>query len=83
MNCLGDGNKYIVVSADSGLTYAKDIRQFISYYLSKRCSESTSYTYENIKHEYSVFTDENEMISRFLDHFHCSIDLQNVFWIFY
>ena len=82
MSWLGDGNKYIVVSADSGLTYAEDIRQFISYHLSKSISDSTSHTYENIKYAYNVFTDENEMISQFLDRFHCGIGFQNIFWIF-
>lgn len=79
---LGDGNKYIVVSADSSLADAENIRQFVSCYLSKRCLDSTSFTYENIKNGYNAFDDENEMLARFLDYFDGGIGFQNIFWIF-
>lgn len=79
---MGDGNKYIVVSADASLADAECIRQFISSYLSKRCLDSTSYTYENIKYRYNAFNEEEEMLSQFLNHFNCGIGFQNIFWIF-
>lgn len=79
---LGDGNKYIVVSADASLADAECIRQFISAYLSKRCLDSTAYTYENIKYGYSTFNDEKEMLSQFLNHFNSGMGLRNIFWIF-
>ena len=35
MSWVGDANKYVVVSADSSVADAEDVRQFISCHLSK------------------------------------------------
>ena len=50
MSWVGNANKYVVVSADSSVADAEDVRQFISCHLSKMCSDSTCYTYENIRY---------------------------------
>lgn len=82
MSWVGDANKYVVVSADSSVADAEDVRQFISCHLSKMCSDSTCYTYENIRYVYDAFPDEEEKISQFLSFIDCGIGLQNVFWMF-
>ena len=79
---MSSANKYIVVSADSSVADAEDVRQFISRHLSKMCSDSTCYTYENIRCIYDAFPNEEEKISQFLSFIDCGIGLQNVFWIF-
>lgn len=82
MSWVGNANKYVVVSADSSVADAEDVRQFISCHLSKMCSDSTCYTYENIRYVYDAFPDEEEKISQFLSFIDCGIGLQNVFWMF-
>ena len=82
MSWVSNANKYVVVSADSSVADAEDVRQFISCYLSKMCSDSTCYTYENIRCAYDAFPDEEEKISQFLSFIDCGIGLQNVFWMF-
>lgn len=79
MSWVGNANKYVVVSADSSVADAEDVRQFISCHLSKMCSD---YTYENIRYVYDAFPDEEEKISQFLSFIDCGIGLQNVFWMF-
>lgn len=79
---MSDANKYVVISADSGATDSENVRQFISWYLSKKCSDSACYTYENIRHVYDAFADEEEKISQFFSHIDCGVGLQNIFWMF-
>ena len=57
MSWVGNANKYVVVSADSSVADAEDVRQFISCHLSKMCSDSTCYTYENIRYVYTRTSD--------------------------
>lgn len=79
---MSNSNKYIVVSADSSVADAEDVRRFILCHLSKKISNSTCNTYEDIRCVYDAFPHEEETISQFLSFIDCGISLQNVFWLF-
>lgn len=82
VNWVSNTNKYVVVTADSDVAYAKNVSQFIHNYLQERISESSCYTYENIRCQYVTFSDEKEKIEQFLSMFDCGIGFQNIFWMF-
>lgn len=82
VSCLGDGNKYILVTADSNSVHAEEIRQFFTNYLANISGDAKCFTYNNLKNQYNTFTDDSEMLSQFLEHSDADMGFQNIFWLF-
>lgn len=76
------GNRYIVVSADSGITYAEEVSQFIFKCLRKKRTDSLCYIYEDIQCQYESFFDEEERFAQFLNWYGKDTDYQNIFLMF-
>lgn len=77
-----NGNRYIVISADSGIPCAEELSQFIKKYLQQKHINSLCYIYEDIQWQFNTFADDEEKLSQFFDSADQDIDFRNIYLMF-